>query len=337
MQDDTVSVCSDGIDGTWDATSNLSSDRAQAWLNSPGDLLDFASIAPAINRFREYCDQSFPSTQLLKILGDRSVASNRTVHIPGITTATSELHISFCKEESYQNACCGVLCADPHDHPDDGAHPAQTTQIRTNVSGPNSQPKTTIAFDPRRVHGANFLVWLAMYRVYQHQKICDFVIYEQDLLKGISITDLVVALVILHCHIGISASVTVVVSPRLTPSKWSLRYSLRSVVRRIADRGCMDGFNLSHLTGTGGVDRNRGSDITLKDFIDRMYWMAFACRGITGQKTQFDLSNATEQKGYVEFVRPYNKYVAPHSGATEEESNVLAGDKKRLEGMIQCP
>ena len=331
-----MSVCSDGIDGTWDATSNLSSDRAQAWLNSPGDLLDFASIAPAINRFREYCDQSFPSTQLLKILGDRSVASNRTVHIPGITTATSELHISFCREESYQNACCGVLCAEPHDNPDDVAHPAQTTQIRTSVSGPNSQPKTTIAFDPRRVHGANFLVWLAMYRVYQHQKICDFVIYEQDLLKGISITDLVVALAILNCHIGISASVTVVVCPRLTPSKWSLRYSLRSVVRHIADRGCSDGQVWpSHMTNPAVANQSRGSDIILKDFIDRMYWMAFACRGITGQDTQFDLSSASEQKGCVDFVRPYNKYVEAQAGATEEEKSVLAGDKARIGGMLK--
>lgn len=182
----------------------------------------------------------------------------------------------------------------------------------------------TLHFDPRRVHGANFLVWLAMYRAVVLHDVCDFVVYEADLLKGITVVDLVVALCILRCRLGVCARVTLVQSARITPRKWSLRYSLRAVVRRISQRRCANQSITQIKTG----------EITLKEFIDRMYWMAWAMRGITGQKPQFDLVEASVQKGYKEFVRPYNKHVKPHTGATPEEQTIYNADSRRLAGLI---
>lgn len=318
MPDDTVSVYSNDHDHIFGVVANCQqNDRKQPWLEA-GDEISWEKLAGAINRYRDYCNKPIHVSHLLRILGDRTTS---TAAAAQSMPDEAELLMSFCAEPSYVNnrCCCHITMEELGDN-----NPLQQTKI---VFDPSSS-QLCISFDPRRVHGANFLVWIAMYRMMVHHDVCDFVVYESDLVTGMTVVDFVVSLCILRCQVGMGARVTVVQSPRSTPRKWSLRYSLRAVVRRVAERRC---------TGTNGVLGAIGqiNEITLKEFIDRMYWMAWACRGITGQKEQYDLLNGTKLKGYTEFVRPYNKLIMPHAGAPQEEKDVYAADKKRAELLLK--
>ena len=314
MPDDTASVYSNDHDhNIATAVGSQHSDRKQPWMKDEQEVV-WASLAPAINRFRDYCEKSVNVNHLLRILGDRTTTTTVATGM-GIPD-DSELVLSFCAENVNTNnpSCCRISMTELGDK-----DPIDRTKLSRVNNG------TCIHFDPRRVHGANFLVWLAMYRAIVLHDVCDFVVHEADLVTGITVVDLVVALCILRCQVGVSARVTLVQTARTTPRKWSLRYSLRAVVRRLAQRRCANHASLQ-TAKTG--------EITLKEFIDRMYWMAWACRGITGQKAQFNLINATVQKGYTDFVRPYNKHVKPHEGATDEEILVYQADTMRLQSVL---